>query len=928
MIIACTIVARNYLPHARVLTASFLRHHAGGAFFVLLIDDEDGTLDTTGEAFRVLRLADIGLARDEATRLGAIYDVVELATSVKPVLLQWLLDHHGDHAIYLDPDIQIFAPLDDLATMAATSGVVLTPHTMVPIPRDGRRINTEDILCAGVFNLGFVAVGSAARPMLTWWWGHTRRHALVDPGRMWFTDQRWIDLLPVYFDPCIVKDPTLNVAYWNLHGRSLTWSGTRYEVDGRPLRFFHFSGFDHRRPHLLSRHQTDRPRILLSERPALQRLCHEYLEELRQAGIEAPAALTYGWASLPSGLHFDRRVRRLYWSALVEFEEGRGPEPPNPFDGDDPSAFVAWLTTPDADGPATLSRYELAIYRSRVDLHAAFPRLDDPDEVVRLRHWLATDGVEQEGLSPELLMAARRNTSGRPVFAPANSLSAGVNVAGYLQAELGVGEAARLLVTALAAAGIDHSTIDYDRTLSRRQHGFTPRGDNRAPFDINVVSVNADATPRFARDVGPTFFDGRHTAGYWFWELERFPSHLHAAFEHVDEVWTATRFVEQAVSAAAVRPVYRIPLPVQAGTTDRRFDRRHFGLPEGFVFLFAFDFLSVVERKNPLGLIDAFTRAFRPDEGPTLVIKTINGHLRLTELEYVRAAIGDRTDIRLIDAYYSRDEQQALTKVSDCYVSLHRSEGLGLTLAEAMSLGIPVIATAYSGNLDFMTPENSFLVDYSTGHVPAGAQPYPAGTPWADPDLDAAAGHMRRVVEDPVEAAARAARGRQHVSTALSTTATGAAITARLDAIRAAKRSRIVNPTPAAETSSTAVPTARPAIEQATALLTPAVGVAPAARWRGARLRLQQLLLRVLRPYWFQQRQLMRLTLDAVRAIDLARAADAQRAEAAIRDLDAVKTQLTLVADRLEHLDAGTASGRMRSSSARLYEAGGRGASD
>ncbi len=925
MLIACTIVARNYLPHARVLTASFLRHHPAGQCFVLIIDDEDGTLDTRDEPFGALRLRDIGLDRAEIERLGAIYDVVELATAVKPALLRWLLDGPRDHAIYLDPDIKVFDPLTDIAALAAAHGVVLTPHTTVPVPRDDLRISTEDILGAGVFNLGFVAVGQAARPFLAWWWSHTRRHALIEPGRMWFTDQRWIDLVPAYFEPCVVKDPGLNVAYWNLHGRALTWTGTRYEVDARPLRFFHFSGFDHRRPHLLSKHQADRPRILLSDRPALRRLCGEYLSDLDRAGIHEPTTLTYSWEKAPSGLRLDRRIRRLYWAALVEFEEGRGPEPPNPFDPDDPGQFVAWLNRPDSDGPATVSRYELAIYRSRLDLHAAFPRLDDPDDVARLRQWLATDGIAQEGLSPELLQAGHRAAADRPVFAPASTLTAGVNVAGYLQAELGIGEAARLLVSALEAARIDHATIDYGRTLSRQQHAFAPRGDGRAPFDVNVVCVNADATPRFARDVGPTFFDGRHTAGYWFWELERFPPSLHGAFADVDEVWTATRFVASAVAAAGVRPVYRIPLPVPVGVLDPRFDRRHFGLPDTFVFLFAFDFLSVIERKNPFGLIEAFTRAFRPDEGPTLVIKTINGHLRLTELEHVRAAIGGRADIRLVDAYYSRDEQHALTHLSDCYVSLHRSEGLGLTMAEAMSLGTPVIATAYSGNLDFMTPSNSFLVDHATSHVPAGVPAYPAGTPWAEPDLDMAAAHMRRVVEDPAEAAERARRGRQDVATTLSAAATGAAVAARLDAIRAVRRSRIFTPAaqPDAGPNGAWTPAVRPALEQATALLTPVTGVPPTARWRGLRLRLQQVLLRMLRPYWFQQRQVVRLTLDAVRAVDVARAADAARQDAAGRDMADVKAELARLSGRVDRLDTATITGRRRGSAVRDHDGGG-----
>ena len=913
MVTVCTIVARNYLPYARVLTASFLHHHPGGELFVLVIDDEDGTLDTSGERFRTLRLRDIGLDALEIGRLGAIYDVTELATAVKPPLLRWLLEGARDHAIYLDPDIKLFDALTDVAVLANAHGLVLTPHTSVPLPRDGRRISTEDILGAGVFNLGFVAVGRAAGPFLDWWWRHTVRHALIEPWRMLFTDQRWIDLVPAYFDPCILKDPGLNVAYWNLHGRNLTVTEAGYEVDGRPLRFFHFSGFDHRRPHLLSKHQSDRPRILLSDRPALKRLCAEYLDDLDRAGIHVQSALSYGWSRLPSGIPVDRHMRRLFWSALVDFEDGLGPEPPGPFDAAQPARFIAWLNQPDPDGPPGLSRYLLALYRSRPDVQRAFAHLDDPEDMARLHEWLATDGVAQEGIPQVLLHEGRSGAASRKPFAPAHALTAGVNVAGYLRAELGIGEAARLLVSALEAAGIDHSTIDYTRTLSRQQHAFRPKGDGRAIYDVNVVCVNADATPRFARDVGPTFFDGRHTAGYWFWELERFPASLHAAFAEVDEVWAATRFVAGAVAASGNRPVFTVPLPVNVRAADPRFDRRHFELPDRFLFLFAFDFLSVVERKNPFGLIDAFTRAFRPGEGPMLVLKTINGDKRLTELEHVRAAIDGRADIRLIDTYYSRDEQHALANVSDCYVSLHRSEGLGLTLAEAMSLGKPVIATAYSGNLDFMTSSNSFLVDYTMGRVPAGTAAYPAGTPWAEPDLDAAAVFMRRVVDDPAEAAARAARGRQDVTTTLSAAACAAIVSRRLDQIRATRRSRMFTPpardeAPAASSAPAAAPAPaaalRPALEQAAALLTPATGVPPTSRFRGVRIRLQAMLFRVLRPYWYQQRQLHSLTIDAIRSVDLARAADAARHDAARHDVDALKADVARLSARVDRLDA------------------------
>ena len=196
---------------------------------------------------------------------------------------------------------------------------------------------------------------------------------------------------------------------------------------------------------------------------------------------------------------------------------------------------------------------------------------------------------------------------------------------------------------------------------------------------------------------------------------------------------------------------------------DPTITRASLGLPEGFVFLFAFDYLSVLKRKNPIGLIEAFCKAFEPGEGPTLVIKSINGERCLSDRERVRFAASARPDIVLIEDYLSVDQTRALTALSDCYVSLHRSEGLGLTMAEAMSLGKPVIATGYSGNLDFMDERTTWLVPYELVPVGKGAAPYSPTANWAEPDLDTAARYMREIFDDPETAAERGKEAQRQV---------------------------------------------------------------------------------------------------------------------------------------------------------------------
>jgi glycosyltransferase involved in cell wall biosynthesis len=213
-------------------------------------------------------------------------------------------------------------------------------------------------------------------------------------------------------------------------------------------------------------------------------------------------------------------------------------------------------------------------------------------------------------------------------------------------------------------------------------------------------------------------------------------------------------------------------------------------LPERPVFLFAFDYLSTVERKNPWGLVDAFEAAFAPGEGPLLVIKSINAERRPDQAERLRLRVHGSSDVLLLENYLDAEDRDALVALCDCYVSLHRSEGLGLTMAEAMGLGKPVIATGYSGNLQFMTEANSFLVPWTPTSIPTGCEPYPAGGTWAEPDLEVAARLMRTVLEDGELAAARGRQGAEDIRTLHSAEVVGRQVSARLAELVPARRAR------------------------------------------------------------------------------------------------------------------------------------------
>lgn len=370
-----------------------------------------------------------------------------------------------------------------------------------------------------------------------------------------------------------------------------------------------------------------------------------------------------------------------------------------------------------------------------------------------------------------------------------------VNVVGYLRSESGVGQAARAVVTGLDAAGAVVLPVHpHDVPPSRQDVAFATVAPERAGFPVNLLCVTAFETPGFAASVGPAFFAGRHTIGLWWWEVDVFPDFMCDAFAHVDEVWVGSEHIARAIGPhAGSTPVTVVRVPVVAPPPHTA-GRAALGLPDGHLFLTTFGYYSSVVRKNPMAVIAAFTEAFAPGEGPALVVKCIDHEAHPAEHARMQELADAHPDVHLMPGYVSEAEMAALVAASDTVVSLHRAEGFGFVPAEAMALGKPVIATRYSGNLDYMTDANAFLVDAEL--VPIGPEgvPYPAEGHWAQPDVQQAAALMRRVVDDPGEARARGARARIDMAARYAPEPAGRTMVERLEQLgtpwRAAPRSR------------------------------------------------------------------------------------------------------------------------------------------
>ncbi|HZT08336.1 MAG TPA: ATP-binding cassette domain-containing protein [Chloroflexota bacterium] len=385
--------------------------------------------------------------------------------------------------------------------------------------------------------------------------------------------------------------------------------------------------------------------------------------------------------------------------------------------------------------------------------------------------------------TPPFLAAEPRAEA--PTLVVGSGRSRGVNFAGYLRTESGVGSAARGYVRALRHSGTPLALHDLSSlTGNRSQDDTLAAVEQGHPYAINILCADIEPQVSTVAHLGPDFFDGRYTIGIWAWELPAFPDKWRDRFAYYDEIWVATSFIENCLGPIAPVPITRIPpalTPTEAGS--REDGRRRIGAePDDFVFLFIFDFHSHAARKNPGAIVEAFQRAFGPTDRARLVLKCVNGHADPRSMAELLDRSAERS-IAIYDEYWSTAQIRDLTAACDAYVSLHRSEGTGLTITDAMALGKPVIATGWSGNMDFMTSRNSFPVEYALVQIEETVGPYRAGETWADPSVDHAADLMRRVFEDREMARERGEAARRDMANQYSEEAVGRIISTRLEAI-------------------------------------------------------------------------------------------------------------------------------------------------
>lgn len=774
----CTIATKARLGYCRALVTSLRRVHPESPVFALFLGGDQ--VDLHGleclEGVRAISLDHLGL--DSALLHGLQTSQLtneEYLTCLQPWLLDWALEHGGGPVVFVADDFYILGSLSSLAERASAAGTVLvrrSPPLTQTTAATLKRLPEEPAIDSHL-----VGVGASGNPFLEAWKQEAYRAATTPGVSMELFMDGAADTLSVV----IIDDPRYNLGWWNIAPNDPM--GMIAGAGAGEVMAFHFHGFDFRRPYqIISRPDGWLP-LRLSEHAWLAELCAQYAEAVRsnQLAEPRPVATT---SEHDTGIRGDDFAMACWRRARATADIGRSAAPPDLTLSDD-EALMAWLSSPSDGLSPVVSRYLMEVYRGRPDLQVTFPDL--VENLDQFLHWartygrteLAVPGRHGTAAWPEV-PSTRHPVAQKTLSRPHAQL--GVNVIGLLGSHLGLGEAVRQTIEALRLAGISTRTHAIDATDAPALRHSLGGGDGDW-FPVTLLQMNPPELLAFSSGIGQRLMARGYHIGLWVWETETIPADWRRALSLVDEIWVPSDWVRAAFVRETSLPVITIPHAVPRPWHPRYMDRRYLGLGEGFTFLSMCDMASSLRRKNVLGLVAAFSSAFSPDEGPRLIIKTLNGDLNVGDFEDLLLAVRDRPDIAVYDRVLSAYEKAALLDACDCFVSMHRAEGFGLPMAEAMLLAKPVIATGYSGNLAYMTSSNSYLLEFRREPVGVDWDRYPGDHVWADPDLHEARRVLRYVWEHQDEARERGLRAAKEVEAICSPTMVGAQMRAQIEMI-------------------------------------------------------------------------------------------------------------------------------------------------
>lgn len=366
----------------------------------------------------------------------------------------------------------------------------------------------------------------------------------------------------------------------------------------------------------------------------------------------------------------------------------------------------------------------------------------------------------------------------------------GLNIVGFLTADLGVGESARCMVRAADAAGLATALVPLALNCKNRlgDQTYAGRLQETNPHDVNVIHVDPPASRDIDHHHGAGFRAGKYNVGYFAWELPEFPDAWTPSFDFYDEIWCPSDFTTAAVALQSPVPVVTMPHAIAFARPAESLAqlRTRIRLPLGqFLFLTLFDLNSYSARKNPRATIDAFRRSGLAGRGAALILKVQNVAGNEADFAALQQSVRDLPDTVLLTETLPRADIYALEAACDAFVSLHRSEGFGLAVAEAMYLGKPVVTTDWSATAEYVTADNGCPVRARLVTLEQNHGPYAKGSTWADPDVDHAAELMRALFNDRILAARLGEQARATIETRFAPAVIGARYRRRLECIAA-----------------------------------------------------------------------------------------------------------------------------------------------
>jgi glycosyltransferase involved in cell wall biosynthesis len=772
-----TIASNNYAAYARTLCQSLRLHEPRWDRYVLIVDlPPDSPLISPDEA-RTLQVQELPYPIKDWFFFQ--YSILEANTAVKPWMFEWLFEQGYEAVVYFDPDIKVYSPLSELSTKLSEADILLTPHLTQPYDDDAYP-NEKDIRRSGIYNLGFAALRNspAARKAVDWWKDKMKHDSRVALDEGIFVDQSWMDFAPAFFGAQLLMDPGCNIAYWNLHERVIDSTGfpaTPPLCKGKPIKFFHFSGFDYRKPFNISIHQN---RFHSGNMPLdVHSLLSDYAENLRQNGIESTEIIPYGLGSL-DGLQIPDFLRRkllglaTIQAAIRSNSQVQGLS----------RQVLDYFCSPDPESPC-LPVFLGCLYRLRPDLQAAFVGCDCGFSIPHLVEWFDTFGRREYpfdarfpsngwwsletnkqrmaralakrladwGMALHLFLAKAisnlRSLDFQRLSNPEtddNGLR--VNLYGYFLANTGMGEAARSMTRALTHLGVSHRVIDFDHKGAKGNYDLPfALPDPTAHVDLAVI--NADSFEYFIHQNPELNFPRRYRVGLWFWEMDQPPEKFSQASGLVDEIWCASE-----LTASVFRRHTQQPIRVAGLNLSKEWDLPHafpfsdIPCENRFLYLTLCDCLSHPERKNPVKALQAYLQAFpTPEQDTLMLVKVTNGYYQPETLQKLSEMAAQRPDVFIRDVQLSRNQVIGLIQHTNVLISLHAHEGFGLPIAEAISLGKEVVVTAYGGNMDFCNSENAWLVPFQTIALGKNIGPYKKGNTWAEPNLAVATDFLREI---------------------------------------------------------------------------------------------------------------------------------------------------------------------------------------